>query len=183
MVIWITGLSGAGKTTLADALAARFKPRVPELVVLDGDAMRALADDDLGYGEADRRRQIGRLQRLARMLEGQGLLVVVAALYANPALLAWNRAHFAAYVEVHVDAALDFVKARDAKGLYRAAARGEAGPVVGIDIPWRPPEAADIVIDASHRPDPDTVALAIARRVPRLAGLIAAPMAVRESGR
>ena len=69
-VIWITGLSGAGKTTLGSAIYDRLKPRRPQLVMLDGDIVRTALSADLGYSETDRRIQIGRIQRLAKILAG-----------------------------------------------------------------------------------------------------------------
>jgi len=87
MIIWIAGLSAAGKTTLATALAAKLRRRMPNLVVLDGDVIRQLYGNDLGYEEADRVVQIKRIQNLAAFLESQGIVVVVAALYARDDLL------------------------------------------------------------------------------------------------
>ena len=140
MVIWITGLSGSGKTTLATALYESMKPRLSALVRIDGDEVRTLFGNSLGFTESDRHLQVQRLQNLAAMLDGQGLAVIVAALYANPDLLAWNRDHFSNYFEVYIDASLDLVRSRDPKGLYAMAARsfnlfwGARG--VHVDVPF-----------------------------------------------
>jgi adenylyl-sulfate kinase len=174
MVIWITGLSGAGKTTLSTALVDLLKPRMPELVLIDGDAVRAMFGETLDYSEASRTIQIKRLQALAQYLSRQGLVVIVAALYAHPDLLAWNRRNFPAYFEVYIEAPLDLVRARDPKGLYKKAARGEMADVVGIDIPWHAPERPDMVIDARSREAPETIARRLARAVPRLATALTA---------
>lgn len=131
MVIWVTGLSGAGKTTLCRAMEAILRPRLPGLVMVDGDAVRALFGHDLDYSEASRVRQIKRLQALAQFLSDQGLAVIVAALYASPELLRWNRDNLQPYFEVYVQAPLDLVRGRDSKGLYG----GDAQDVVGLDIP------------------------------------------------
>ena len=77
MVVWITGLSGAGKTTLCNALRDILRPHMRELVILDGDAVRAAFGQDLGYGAEDRLRQLHRLQSMASVLAEQGLVVVV----------------------------------------------------------------------------------------------------------
>jgi adenylylsulfate kinase len=169
MVIWITGLSGAGKTTISEALCALVKPRLPELVLVDGDAVRDLFGGGLDYEEADRVVQIGRLQRLARFLSQQGQLPVVAALYSHPDLLAWNREHLPGYFEVLIDAPVELVAVRDPKGLYRKAAAAERPNVVGLDIPWHRPAAPDLVIDPGDGATPEDAAGRIARAVPRLA--------------
>jgi adenylylsulfate kinase-like enzyme len=168
-VVWLTGVSGAGKTTIAEAILARLKPVLPELVLVDGDVVRELFGAGLGYHEAARIEQIGRIQRLARMLSAQGLVVIVAALYANRELLAWNRASLPGYFEVHVDAPMDLVRARDVKGLYARADAGLASHVVGIDIPWHPPEAPDLVIDATAGEAPGRSAARVISSVPALA--------------
>lgn len=148
MVIWITGLSGAGKTTLIQAIASEVKPHLKELVLLDGDAIRQLFGNDLDYRESSRVIQIKRLQKLARFLSEQGLVVLVAALYSHPDLLAWNRDNLRGYFEVYVEASMSLVTARDSKGLYASAARNETENVVGLDIPWHPPIRPDLVLAA-----------------------------------
>lgn len=173
MVIWITGLSGAGKTTLSAALARLLKPHLPELVLIDGDVVRELFGSDLDYSEASRRRQIQRIQRLATWLEGQGCVAMVAALYASPDLLEWNRANFDSYCEVYIEAPIDFLRARDAKGLYAKAAAGQMPDVVGIDIPWHIPQRPDFRVDATRRESPDAIAHRIVAEFPQLSALIA----------
>jgi adenylylsulfate kinase len=168
MVIWMAGLSGAGKTTVCRLLFDGLKASLPELVLLDGDGVREAFGNDLGHTEADRVRQVSRVQRLARLLSDQGLVVIVALVYANPDLLAWNRTHIADYFEVLFDAPLDLVRRRDPKRLYAGALTGETRDVVGVDIPWHRPESADLVLDLSREPDAATLATAIARAVPRL---------------
>ncbi len=168
-VVWVTGLSGAGKTTICDALAAQLGDSVPELVRLDGDVVRDVFGDGLGHKVEDRVQQIGRMQRLAKAMADQGKLVLVAALYSDEELLSWNRAHLPHYFEVYVDASLALVAARDPKGLYRRARAGEMPDVVGIDIVWHPPKAPDLVIHATDTSAPKDYAEMIAKRIPRLA--------------
>lgn len=172
MVIWITGLSGTGKTTLCAALRALIKPRLAETVVLDGDVIRKLFGAGLGYREQDRVVQIGRIQALAKMLSDQGLVVVVGALYARPDLLSWNRENFGDYFEVYLEASIEFLRGRDSKGLYARAAAGEVN-VVGMDIPWHPPLCPDMTIDASAGRPADELARELADTVPWLAAALA----------
>lgn len=155
MVIWVTGLSGAGKTTLCQCLYQRLKPAMPHLVLLDGDVVRRAFGGDLTHSEADRMRQVRRLQAMAQVLSEQGLVVVVAVLYAHPELLAWNRRHLKGYFEVYLRASLDTVFARDNKGLYAAAQSGRMPDVVGLDIPWHAPQAPDLVIDVDGGGTPE----------------------------
>lgn len=168
MVIWFTGLSGAGKTTIASLVYERVKPRLPHLVMLDGDAVREAFGDDLGHTEADRVKQISRVQRFARLLSSQGLMVMVAVVYAHPDLLAWNRRHIPDYFEVFVDAPLDLVRRRDSKGLYGRAARGETHNVVGHDIPWHAPAAPDLILDAGRGLTPLALAGQLVKAIPDL---------------
>ena len=164
MVIWVTGLSGSGKTTLCTALAALLRPRMPGLAVLDGDVIRAVFGHDLDHTEPSRVRQIKRLQGLAAALSGQGLIVIVGALYAHPELLAWNREHLSPYFEVYLKAPLDLVRARDQKGLYDGRTRS----VVGVDIPWHEPERPDLVIDAAKAEPPPALARRVLAAIPGL---------------
>ena len=134
--------------------------------------MRELFGNDLGFDELDRFTQIGRIQRLAKMLESQGILVIVAALYSHPKLLGWNRENFEEYFEVYLDVPLDLVKKRDPKGLYSRAERGEAKNVVGIDLIWYPPQHPNMVIHAQDLESPESLAFKVARNIPRLAAFI-----------
>lgn len=169
MVIWITGLSGAGKTTLCEALRAALKPRLPELVVLDGDDVRQAFGGNLGYDEEGRATQFRRLQSIARLLAQQGLVVLVAAVYQRPDLMAWNRANLPGYFEVYLKTSLATVTARDSKGLYRKALAGETRNVVGVDIPYHPPERPDLTIEADRPEPPARLAERVIAAAPRLA--------------
>jgi len=171
VVIWITGISAAGKTTICDAIWAKIKPKLPHLTVLDGDVVRDVFGNDLGYKEESRVKQIQRIQSLAKMMSDQGLIVLVAALYSHPDLLRWNRENLTNYLEVYLDAPLDLVKSRDPKGLYAKVAAGEMKDVVGIDIPWHAPQSPDIKIDALTGESPDEVADKIIKSINDFPGM------------
>jgi cytidine diphosphoramidate kinase len=168
MIAWITGLSGAGKTTLCDELCNLLKPKMAELVVLDGDVVRAAFGHDLTHCEGDRIIQVTRLQAMAQVLAGQGLAVLVGVVYGNPQLLAWNRANLPGYFEIYLDAPLEVVRARDSKGLYAQADAGEMANVVGIDIPWHVPEKPDLTVDVAAGHSARTEAMRIIEAIPRL---------------
>ncbi len=169
MVIWITGLSGAGKTTVCETIMSMAKESIPEMVVLDGDVVRDIFDDQLGYTEPDRVRQIKRIQHLTKQLDAQGLVVLVAALYSHPNLLKWNRENFDAYFEVYLDVPLDVVESRDPKGLYAKARSGQMKHVVGLDIPWLAPLNPNLRIDMSDEYSPREVSQRIIENIPALA--------------
>lgn len=166
MVIWITGLSGAGKTTLCNAIHRLVKPVLPELVVLDGDVVREAFGNDLTHSAEDRTRQFHRLQNFSNVLSRQGLVVLVAAVYNTPELLAWNRENLASYFEIYLKCSLETAERRDAKGLYAQARRGEVKDVVGVDIPYCEPCHADLVVNADDRLPPEKMARQVIGAVP-----------------
>lgn len=170
MVIWLTGLSGAGKSTIADALVHLVKPLVPGLVLIDGDVIRALFGAGLGFDEEARKQQIGRIQQLALFLARQDIPVIVSALYSHPELMRWNRTTLPGYFEVYVDTPLATVTARDTKGLYAKAEAGELLNVVGLDIQWHIPRNPDMVVETVGA-TPAMIARSIVDAVPRLSSL------------
>jgi adenylylsulfate kinase-like enzyme len=171
MVVWLTGLSGAGKTTIAEAIIRSAKPSLPSLVLIDGDVIRNLFGAGLGFDEVARKQQIGRIQQLALFLARQDIPVVVAALYAHPELLLWNRANLPGYFEVYVSTPLAVVERRNTKNLYAKARAGEMANVVGVDIPWYAPKCPDMNIDSSSGSSPQELADQVIRAVPKLAAL------------
>ena len=147
MVIWMIGLSGAGKTALSQVLYGKLKPQVPNLVRLDGDVIRAVFGNDVDHTLEGRRRNAERLSGLSKFLADQGIHVIAAVLSIFPEWRAWNRANMADYAEVYVKASMDTLKRRDTKALYSRAMRGEIPNVVGIDIPFPEPESPELVIE------------------------------------
>lgn len=171
MVVWLTGLSGAGKSTIADAMVRIIKPHLPSLVWIDGDVIRDLFGAGLGFDEQARKMQIGRLQRLAHFLARQDIPVIVSALYAHPDLMQWNRDHLAGYFEVYVNTPLATVISRDTKGLYSNAIKGGMPNMVGIDIPWHEPINSDLVVETAET-SPESIAQKIVYSVPKLKSFI-----------
>ena len=167
MVLWLTGLSGAGKSTIADEIIRIVKPNLPSLVLIDGDVVRNLFGADLGFEEAARKIQIARLQQLAQFLSKQNIPVIVSALYSDPDLMQWNLDHLSGYFEVYVDTPLETVMSRDTKGLYAKAKSGNLLNVVGVDIPWHIPENPHLVIK-TVKLTPEAIAYKIIDLVPVL---------------
>lgn len=172
MVIWLIGMSGSGKTTLGREVASQLRRIAPNTVLLDGDELREVfAHHSTGdaYTVEGRRINALRLTALCELLDRQGIHVVCCVLSIFPDMRKENPERFSGYFEVFMDAPLAVLEARDTKGLYAAARRGEADHVVGVDIAFPRPDRSDMVIDSSGSPD-DLDALATA--VLRKAGLL-----------
>ena len=147
MIIWITGISGAGKTTLALEVLKKLRDKHKNVVGLDGDVVRNLFENNLNYDISSRVIQIKRLQRISLFLQSQNIIVVVSALYSSVDLLRWNRKNFKSYYEIYLNASLELVMKRDVKGLYKKFKQGKEKNIVGIDIPWNPPLNFDLKIN------------------------------------
>jgi cytidine diphosphoramidate kinase len=158
MVIWITGLSASGKTTLSKAFEKEYKSQFPNMVLLDGDVIRQLYGNDLGYVESDRKIQIQRIQSIAVFLEQQGIIVLVAALYANEEILKRNRELFKEYYEVYLKAEISSLQKREIKEIYKQALEKKMSNVVGIDIPYFEPVDPFILFHVEDRLTPDVMA-------------------------
>ncbi len=160
MVIWIIGLSGAGKTTVAAKVAGMLKEKNLNAIHIDGDDMRFVWGDDLTHKMEDREKNSRRIQRLCTVLEKQGAVVVVSMLSIFQHHRDENRIIFSKYFELFLDYELDELKKRDNKNLYSRALEGSLTNVVGVDMPFQKPTGSDLVID-----DPALSADSIARIV------------------
>ncbi|MCE9925852.1 MULTISPECIES: adenylyl-sulfate kinase [Aeromonas] len=155
MVIWLVGMSGAGKSTIGRSLCASLKQDRPQTVFVDGDEIRALFRHDQiedAYSLAGRRMNAERIQALCRWLDGQKMDVVCCILAMFPDISAENRELFSDYREIFVDVPLPVLMQRDNKGLYQAALCGRQRNVVGVDIEYCTPVAPDLVIRNSFDP-------------------------------
>src|SRR5580704_16913989 len=146
-VFWITGLSGAGKTTLGRELRNRLRAAGRPVTFLDGDDLRAVIAEDLGHSADNRRQSAMRNARLCRLLARQGTDVVCATISLFHEVQRWNRENIPGYREIYLRVPIDELRRRDSKGIYAAAQRGDARNVVGIDVPAEAPEAPDLVLD------------------------------------
>ena len=157
--IWFTGLSGSGKSTIANLLEKRLHAQGRHTYILDGDNLRHGLNRDLGFTDADRVENIRRVAEVARLMVDAGLLVLVSFISPFRAERELARSLFAPgeFVEVFVDASLAECERRDPKGLYAKARRGELKNFTGIDSPYEPPLAPDVHL---HSDGADSQALA-----------------------
>lgn len=148
-VVWLTGPSGAGKTTIARELQRELEQRGLMLGRLDGDDLRGGLCSDLGFSERDRAENVRRAVEAAHLMTSAGLIVIVSLISPFRAGRASARARFAAgeFFEVFVDTPLAVAEARDPKGLYRRARRGEIRQFTGIDSPYERPGSPEITLD------------------------------------
>lgn len=145
-LIWITGLSGAGKSTISKALFSLYKPNVPNLVYLDGDIYRACFGST-GYSREERLEVAKKISALCGILVGQGIHVVCATISLFHEIQAENRKNIPNYVEVFVSCSMEELLRRDQKGLYSKANAGQINNVVGVDIPIEQPLNPDLTIE------------------------------------
>lgn len=150
-LLWFTGLSAAGKTTIATRLDRRLHGLGRHTFLLDGDAMRQGLSNDLGFSDGDRVENIRRAGEVARLMVESGLIVLAAFISPFRADRRLVRSLFPPeqFAEIFVDAPLAVAEARDPKGLYRRARAGEIPRFTGIDSPYEPPEAAELRIDTT----------------------------------
>ena len=150
-VLWFTGLSGAGKSTVANALEKALFQRGHHSYLLDGDNVRHGLNRDLGFSDEDRVENIRRIGEVARLMADAGLVVLSAFIspFRADRALVRELMEDGEFIEIHVDAPLEVCEARDPKGLYAKARAGVIRNFTGIDSPYEPPEAPEIVVDTS----------------------------------
>jgi bifunctional enzyme CysN/CysC len=150
-VLWLTGLSGAGKSSIANLVEKRLHAMGKHTYLLDGDNIRHGLNKDLGFTAADRVENIRRIAEVSKLMVDAGLIVITAFISPFRTERAMARALFenGEFIEVFVDAPLGVVEQRDPKGLYRKARRGEIKNFTGIDSPYEAPEAPEIRLDTA----------------------------------
>jgi bifunctional enzyme CysN/CysC len=174
-VLWCTGLSGAGKSTIANLVERRLHLLGHHTYVLDGDRMRHGLNKDLGFTDADRAENLRRTAEVAGLMLDAGLIVLVACIspFRADRLAARALVEPGEFIEVFVDVPLAVAEARDPKGLYKKARRGELRQFTGIDSPYEAPEHPEIRIDTAHA-SPEQGARAILQYLSH-AGLLERP--------
>lgn len=171
--VWFTGLSGAGKTTLAYRVGPALEARGHLVDYLDGDVVRTHLSRGLGFSKADRDTQVERLGWVASRLTRLGGTVLVAAI--SPYEEARRRARalvepFGRFVEVHVRASVEACARRDVKGLYARARAGQLPGFTGVSDPYEPPSAPELIVDTERLSEDEAVSAILARLLPSTPG-------------
>jgi adenylyl-sulfate kinase len=148
VVLWFTGLSGSGKTTIAHAVAADMRARGHTTLLLDGDELRRGLSRDLGFSPADRKENIRRIAEVASLAYRQGLVVLVSVIspYQTDRGLARLLVPRDDFFEIFVDCPLEVCQERDTKGFYKKALQGEIQNFTGISAPYETPTAPELTL-------------------------------------
>jgi bifunctional enzyme CysN/CysC len=164
-VLWFTGLSGAGKSTIANLVEKKLAALGRHTYLLDGDNVRHGLNKDLGFTEADRVENIRRVAEVARLMVDAGLIVMTAFISPFRSERAMARGQMAdgEFIEIHVNTPLAVAEERDVKGLYKKARRGEIANFTGISSPYEAPEAPEIVVDTSTQTAEQAADLIVAK--------------------
>ena len=149
--LWLTGLSGAGKTTLALGLRDALVARGYQVEVLDGDEVRKVLSAGLGFSKQDRDANVRRIGYVARLVSRNGVIAIAAAISPYREVRdEVRREHERAFVEIFVDCSLDALVQRDRKGLYAKALRGELQNLTGVSDPYEPPLDPEVIVHTDH---------------------------------
>jgi bifunctional enzyme CysN/CysC len=150
-VLWFTGLSGAGKSTIANLVEKKLYRMNRHTFLLDGDNIRHGLNKDLGFTEADRVENIRRVGEVARLMTDAGLIVITAFIspFRAERKLVRDMMMPGEFIEIHIDTPLNVAESRDVKGLYKKARGGQLKNFTGIDSPYEAPEAPEIRIDTT----------------------------------
>ncbi len=151
-VYFFTGLSGAGKTTLGKLFYEHLKEKKPNVVRLDGDIIRPVYCEDIGYSDADRRKGAARSFRVCKMLADQGIDVVCCSISMYNEIRQWNRENIENYKEIYIRVQKETLLKRNQKGLYTSGKN-----VVGVDLPFDEPKTPDVIVQNDGQETPEEI--------------------------
>lgn len=148
-LLWFTGLSGSGKSTIAGAVESKLSERLHHTYLMDGDNVRHGLCGDLGFTEEDRNENIRRVGEVANLMVDAGLIVLTAFIspFRSNREVVRSMLKEGEFIEVHIDTPIEECEKRDPKGLYKKARAGEIKDFTGIDSPYEAPENAEITIE------------------------------------
>ncbi|MBD3244418.1 MAG: adenylyl-sulfate kinase [Candidatus Moranbacteria bacterium] len=150
-VLWLTGLSGAGKTTTGKAIYEKLKQKGYKIELLDGDKIRENLTQDLGFSKKDRNENIKRVSFVAGLLSNHQIGVIACFISPYKKQRQMARNFCKNFVEIHINTPLNICEKRDIKGLYEKARKGEIQKFTGIDDPYEEPKKPDLVLDGSKK--------------------------------
>ncbi|MCY8908924.1 adenylyl-sulfate kinase [Bacillus atrophaeus] len=151
-ILWLTGLSGSGKSTIANAAARELFEQGYQVVVLDGDNIRHGLNNDLGFSDEDRKENIRRIGEVAKLFVQQGTIVITAFIspFREDRKQVRQLVDEGEFHEIYIKCDLDICEQRDPKGLYKKARNGEIPFFTGIDSPYEEPKAPELVLDSGQ---------------------------------
>lgn len=155
--VWFTGLSGAGKSTVANLLADRLRGMGRRVELLDGDEVRKNLSSGLGFSKADRDANIRRIAYVAKLLSRNGVIAITAAISPYREIRDEARQEIGNFVEVFVDCPLEVCEQRDVKGLYRRARTGEIQQFTGISDPYESPVSPEVTLHTDRESPTESV--------------------------
>jgi len=148
--LWLTGMSGAGKSTISAILEERLRAAGAKVEVLDGDIVRTHLSKGLGFSKEDRDENVRRIGFVAELLSRNGVIVIVAAISPYRGVREEVRARIGSFVEVYVECPVEVLANRDVKGLYKEALAGNIANFTGISDPYEPPAAPEVAVNSSR---------------------------------
>ena len=146
ILYWITGLSGAGKTTIGNRLYYELRKHQNNVILLDGDILKNVIGDNLGYSEIDRRNRAMKYARICKMFTDQGMIVICCTIAMYDEVREWNRKNNKGYVEVFLDVPEDILHQRDQKGMYSQYKKGKLKNLAGADVKVEFPKQPDLIL-------------------------------------
>lgn len=177
--LWFTGLSGAGKTTLARLVESELDARGHRVEVLDGDVIRTNLSKGLGFSKEDRDTNIRRIGFVCNLLTRNGVVAIAAAISPYREVRDEVRRDIGAFVEVYVKCPIDVLAKRDVKGLYKKALAGEIKNFTGVDDPYEAPLASEVIVE-TDRESPEESAARIIAKLENMSLVASAPSSYTE---
>ncbi len=157
-VYWVTGLSGAGKTTIGKRLFRHLKNEYSNSIFFDGDELRKTVASDLGYSEEDRRECAMRYAKLCKLLAEQDIHVVICTISMFQDVRDWNRENITDYKEIYIRVPMEVLQKRDQKGLYSGNTLEKDTTVAGVHFEFEEPKNPDFIVDNPGDENPDEIA-------------------------
>ena len=148
--LWFTGLSGAGKSTIANILEKRFKEKGLKVEILDGDEIRTHLSKGLGFSKEDRDANIRRIGHVASLLSRNGVIAITAAISPYREIRDEVREMHESFIEIYAKCPLEVVEKRDVKGLYKKARAGEISQFTGVSAPYEEPIDPEVIVETSR---------------------------------